>query len=355
MQLKRFFAGAIAFAGLAGLVSIGVSSTVPASGATSTVPRYEHVVEIMMENQSYGTIIGNSNAPNINALATKYGLATNYFGVTHPSEPNYMAAIAGDYFGVQDDNQYYCTAALASTDPLCAGTTVDHTVNAPTLGDQLTAAGMTWKGYFQNLPPFDPATPNNSGPYAFKWPSSANALYASKHNPFVNFTGTQNATSQMVPDNQLSLDLLTGQLPNYSLVVPDQCNDMHGTGGCSDTGRLIKAGDQYVGTTVNEILASPTWRQGNNAVVVTWDEDDFSDSGQPGTGCCGTNIGGGHVATVVITNNGVRHATDNTAYNHYSLLRTFEDAFGLSHLAHAGDATVPNMAPLFALQNDNQQ
>jgi hypothetical protein len=354
MRLKRFVAGGFALATLVGLALVTSPVVSSASGASATIPHYNHIVEIMMENQSYGTIIGNANAPQINALASKYGLATNYFGVTHPSEPNYMANVAGDYFGVQDDNQFYCTPALASTDPLCTGTTVNHTVNAPTLADQLTAAGKTWKGYFQNLPPFDPANPTNSGPYAFKWPSNSNALYASKHNPFVNFTGTQGAMSQMVSDNQLGLDLLTGQLPDYSLVVPDQCNDMHGTGGCSDTGRLVKSGDQYVGTTVAEIMASPTWRQGNNAIVVTWDEDDFSDSGQPGTGCCGSTVGGGHVATVVITNQGVKHLTDNTAYNHYSLLRTFEDAFGLAHLQHAGDAAVPNMAPLFATDNQNQ-
>ena len=343
MRLKPLVAGVAALAGLAFMVA----PTAASADGKPTVPHYNHIVEIMMENQNYGTIIGNSNAPQINALANTYGLATNYYGVTHPSEPNYMASLGGSYFGVQDDNQYYCTAALATTDPLCAGSTVDHTVNAPNLGDQLTAAGKTWKGYFQNLPAFDPTNPTNSGPYAYKWPSSTNALYASKHNPFINFTGTQNAKSQMVPDNQLGLDLLTGKLPTYSLVVPDQCNDMHGTGGCTDLGRLISSGDQYVGTTVAQIMASPIWREGNNAIVVTWDEDDFADSGQPGTGCCGSTVGGGHVATIVITNHNHGHLTDNTAYNHYSLLRTFEDAFGLSYLQHAGDATVPSMVPLF--------
>ena len=101
----------------------------------------------------------------------------------------------------------------------------------------MTAAGKTWKGYFQNLPYVDPAAvvssgPNANGPYSFKWPSSTNALYASKHNPFINFAGTQHALSQMVPDNQLALDLATNQLPDYSLIVPDQCHDMHGTTGC---------------------------------------------------------------------------------------------------------------------------
>ncbi len=342
----------IGLIGLAGLALAPVSGSVAsAAGANPDVPRYDHIVEIMMENQSYGTIIGNSNAPQIKALATTYGLATNYFGVTHPSEPNYVANIGGSYFGIQDDNQYYCTAALAGTDPLCSGTTVDHTVNAPSLADQLTAAGMTWKGYFQNLPPFDPSHPTTSGPYTFKWPSSANALYASKHNPFINFTGTQGDRSQMVSDQQLGSDLSTSQLPNFSLIVPDQCNDMHGTGGCSDTNHLIQTGDQYVGSTVAQIMASQVWKQGHNAIVVTWDEDDFSDSGQPGTGCCGSTVGGGHVATIVITNHGHRHIADDTAYNHYSLLRTYEDAFGLTHLQHAGDSVVQAMSPLFQDNN----
>jgi phospholipase C len=317
------------------------------------IPAYQHIVEIVMENSSYATIIGNPLAPQINALASKYGLATNYFGVTHPSEPNYLAMIAGDYFGIQDDDQFYCTPALASADPNCAGTTVNHTIDAPTLADQLTAAGMTWKGYFQSLPPTPPAGqlimtgPNANGPYTFKYPSISNALYAAKHNPFLNFTGTQGALANMVPDTQLAADLAGNSLPNFSLVVPDQCHDMHGTGSCSDPNALIATGDSYVSDTVNAVLASPVWPDGPNAIVITWDEDDSSDRGQPGTGCCGADPGGGHVATIVISSQGNLPITDATAYNHYSLLRTVEAAFGLPPLAHASDAVVPLMTPLF--------
>jgi phospholipase C len=356
MRLKRIVLGLMTLAGVAFVIvpsAVSARQSHSRNESGSSVPHYQHIVEIMMENTSYDSIIGNPLAPNINTLANRYRLATSYFGVTHPSEPNYVANIGGSYFGIQDDNQFYCTPALAATDPNCAGTTVNHTVSDQSLADQLTAAGKTWKGYFQSLPYVDPSKavssgPGANGPYTYKWPSSSDALYASKHNPFINFTGTQGALSQMVPDNQLGADLLTGNLPNYSLVVPDQCHDMHGTGGCSDTNGLIAAGDQYVGTTVSEVMASRTWKQGNNAIVITWDEDDFSDQGQPGTGCCGANPGGGHVATIVITNHGSGHVTDNTAYNHYSLLRTFEAAFGLPCLAHACDSVVPTMAPLFA-------
>jgi hypothetical protein len=342
-------------AALVGITWMVIPNTSGASPSSVEIPQYQHVVEIMMENTSYATIIGNSNAPQINALANEYGLATNYFGVTHPSEPNYVASIGGSYFGIQDDNQFYCTAAMATTDPTCAGTTVNHTIAAQSIADQLTAAGLTWRGYFQSLPPTPaPGTlvktgPNANGPYTYKYPSNSVALYASKHNPFVNFVGTQDNVANMVPDTQLSTDLATGHLANYSLVVPDQCHDIHGTGGCSSTTGLIAAGDAYVGATVSEIMSSRTWREGNNAIVITWDEDDFSDAGQLGTGCCGANPGGGHVVTIVITNKGQGHVTDNTAYNHYSLLRTMEDAFGLPYLAHAGDSSVPSMSPLFQI------
>jgi hypothetical protein len=348
MRLKRIVLGVL---GLAAVVSIAMTSTSSASNANSAIPHYQHIVEIMMENTSYDTIIGNANAPNINALASKYGLATDYFGVTHPSEPNYVANIGGDFFGIQDDNQFYCTPALATTDPNCAGTTVNHTISAQSIADQLTAAGKTWKGYFQSLPP-TPSTyiktgPSANGPYTFKYPSNAVALYASKHNPFVNFTGTQDAVANMVPDTQLATDLANGALPNYSLVVPDQCHDMHGTGGCSNTNSLIAAGDAYVANTVNEVMASKQWQEGRNAIVITWDEDDFSDQGQTGTGCCGFDPGGGHVVTIVITNKTKSPIVDGTAYNHYSLLRSMEDAFGLPCLARACDSAIRPMTPLF--------
>ena len=352
MQLKQVAMGAVALALIAGM---GVPSMTLADdhhgGGGVGVPRYQHIFEIMMENSKYDQIIGNASAPQINALAQQYGLATNYFGVTHPSEPNYVANMGGSFFGIQDDNQFYCTLALATSDPLCGGTTVNHTVTAPSLADQLTAAGLSWKGYFQNLPYVDPSHPitsgpNANGPYAFKWPSNSNALYASKHNPFVNFVGTQNALANMAPDNQLAVDLLTNKAPNFSMIVPDQCHDMHGTSGCSsDT--LIPAGDAYVGATVTEIMAAPIWESGRNAIVITWDEDDFSDVGQLGTGCCDANPGGGHVVTIVITNHGPRHVQDNTPYNHYSLLRTFEDAFRLDCLQNACDTT--NVTPLIPL------
>jgi hypothetical protein len=372
MKLAGIGVGVAALVGTA--VVAGIPAASQASNASAGVPRYDHIIEIMMENQSYSTIIGNTDAPRLNALANQYGLATNYWGVTHPSEPNYVASVGGDFFGIQDDDQFYCNNMLHMTEPASwnCGTSYptgveqtypDHTISDPNIASQLTAAHMTWKGYFQSLPAV-PASgpimigPNANGPYTFKSPTNAHALYASKHNPFVNFTDTQGALDNMVPDTQLATDLANDTLPNFGLVVPDQCNDMHGTGGCANPD-LIAAGDQYVGNLVNTIMSSSSWQNGKDAIVITWDEDDFSDSGQPGTGCCGspTNaqgqyIGGGHVATIVITNQDETHKVDNTAYNHYSLLRTEEAAFGLPPIANAGNtaAGVVPMAKLFGEQ-----
>ena len=138
--------------------------------------------------------------------------------------------------------------------------------------------------------------------------------------------------------------------------MQQKCSDMHGgqpacpssnTPGDANDEALIKAGDDYVGGLYNHITASTTWAQGNNAIVITWDEDDFAASPPPG--CCDANPGGGHVATIVITNHGPRGVQDATPYNHYSLLHTIEDAFGLGCLQFTCDSTnVTPMTPLFA-------
>src|SRR5216684_163542 len=99
MKAMRILLGALALAAITSVLAVGVGT---ASNGNSAIPHYQHIVEIMMENTSYGTIIGNPSAPHLNALASTYGLATDYFGVTHPSEPNYDAAVGGSFFGIQD-------------------------------------------------------------------------------------------------------------------------------------------------------------------------------------------------------------------------------------------------------------
>jgi len=163
--------------------------------------------------------------------------------------------------------------------------------------------------------------------------------------------------------DQLLEDLARGQLPNYAHVVPNQCNDMHGRSGpnvpddCdfdNDDGRIAR-GDRTIRELVAAIQASPIWSApGNSAIVITWDEDDDPHEKTGIQGCCGydpnsaANFGGGHIATIVITNHGPRGITDDTPHNHYSLLRTTEDAFCIrEYLGHAKDADVVPMTKLF--------
>jgi hypothetical protein len=315
-------------------------------------PKYDHIFVIIEENHAYDQIIGKPYAPTINKLAQTYGLATNYYGVVHPSEANYVALLGGSTFGIHDDAPY-------NAKPIALGIGVNHTITKTSLLDQLEAKGLTWKGYFEDIP-----SPGYKGT---AYPTPTEALYASKHNGFINFKKVQDnpqELAKLVGFNQLTADLQSGNVPNYSHIIPNQCNEMHGLSvvcplnGSDDTSdqKLIKQGDAVIGKIVNQIMSSSLWSSpGNNAIVITWDEDNFR---QPfNQGCCGfdpsssANFGGGHIATIVITNHGGHGVKDNTAYNHYSLLRTVEDAFGLNnYLNYAADTAngVKRMTPLFA-------
>ena len=168
---------------------------------------------------------------------------------------------------------------------------------------------------------------------------------------------------RIVGFDQLKRDLASGDLPTFALIVPNQCNEMHGLKGdgvppdCDSANKagLIRRGDKVVGELVGDIQATAAWKgHGDVAIVVTFDES--GDKGREG--CCGvtpeaaSNFGGGHIPTVVITNHGPRGLRDETPANHYSLLRTLEDAFGIEgHLGHAAetDKGVQPMIRLFAV------
>ena len=126
------------------------------------VPAYDHIMVVVEENHGFADVIGNPAAPNLNYLANRFGLATNYFGVSHPSEPNYVAMLGGSTFGVSDDNPYYV-----------------NKVNAPSLVSQMDAAGISWKAYLQSLP--------HPGYEGICYPAKCNGvpdidpLYVSKH------------------------------------------------------------------------------------------------------------------------------------------------------------------------------
>lgn len=343
-----------------------------AAGAAEAMPRYDHVFVIILENHSSDEIIGGA-APELNGLAKEYGLATDYYAIRHPSEPNYVALVGGDTFGIADDDAFYCKPG--STQYGCAGSLgsgyVDHTVNAPNLAQQLDAHGISWKGYFEDIP--------QPGSLAFRWPSPEQpvagkpaALYAVKHNGFMNFKSVQgdpHRAEKIVGFDVLEKDIAAGTLPRFATIVPNQCNDMHGLHGhdvpddCTgkNSAGLIGRADRTVAKIVQGIMNSPPWKeQGNDAIVITFDENDDDRADSHPAGCCGSgpnepgSPGGGWISTIVVTNHGPRHLADPHPYNHYSLLRTIETVFGIDHyVGHAADSDkgVVTMAPLFAVAN----
>jgi phosphatidylinositol-3-phosphatase len=356
MKIRLFI---FAVVGLIGALTYGVIqnsatnsplSSTPASTtiATSTakMPLYEHIFLIIEENKAYEQIIGNPHAPVINQLARTYGLASNYYGIVHPSEGNYVAILGGSTFGIHDNAPFDADVNTPGSHG------VNHTISSRSLIDQLEEKGLTWKGYFESIP-----SPGYKGT---TYPSQADALYASKHNGFINFKKVQSdpqELAKLVSIDRLTADLQTGNVPNYSHIVFNQCNDMHGLARCPNLDRLIATGDEKVGETVRQITNSPLWKSTkNNAIVITWDEDDGSTKSSQG--CCGfnpksqDNFGGGRIATIVITNHGARGLVDPTPYNHYSLLRTTEEAFGIQeylNFANQTQAGVKSLTPLFAV------
>jgi hypothetical protein len=258
-----------------------------ASIARSQTPSFDHVFVIVMENQEYESVIGNSSAPYINSLAQQYGLATNATGVAHPSLPDYMALTGGQTFFTTD-----CVGCLA---------------DAPNIADRVEAAGRTWMAYMEDMPSACLAT--DSG------------LYVAKHNPFVHYSdivsNSARCTSNVVPFSRFDTDLSSGNLASFVWITPNLCNDMHD---CS-----VATGDAWLSRVVPRILQSPAFR--NSALFLVWDE---------GTTTIG---GGGHIPLIVAspyTPAGLRVAT---AVNHYSLLRTIEDAWRLSPLGQSANAT----------------
>jgi hypothetical protein len=345
-----------------------------AAMAEAPMPRYTHIFVIVEENKGYEQIIGSSTlAPNIQRLAQGYGLASEFYAEVHPSEGNYLAMLGGDTFGIHDDDAFYCKPGRRDT--WCPKSSrsdyVDHTVRAPSLMDQLQAHHLSWKGYMESIP--------EPGSLAVRWPSSQQPvtgvpleLYAAKHNGFMSFETVQQdprRAEHIVGFDQLYRDLESGQMPNYAHIVPNQCNDMHGR----DSGAavppdchkknlrgLIARGDRVLGELVQRIMDSPVWRaDGNTAIVITFDENEKDERTTGDQGCCGyqpgsaANSGGGKIPTVIVTNHGPRGIVDPRPYNHYSLLRTTEAAFGIDdYLGHAAEehAGVYTMTPLFAVK-----
>ena len=258
----------------------------------SGVPDFRHIYVIIMENKEYSSIVGSSSAPYLNSLIARYGLATEFYAETHPSEPNYIALTSGGLQGTSSDGAY------------------DLTV--PNLFDQVVASGRTWHVYAQGYPGkcFQGSIANAvvDGPGAV-------GEYVRKHNPAISYT-----TISGSPTRCANITGLAGFDPaaaDFEFIVPNQINDMHSSS--------TAAGDIFLRTFVPEITGSAAF--GNSVLFITWDEGSTSLKG------------GGRIATIAVTPGMSPGSRQGTPTNHYSMLRTIELAWGLPFLGQAQAAT----------------
>ncbi|KAI8868675.1 phosphoesterase-domain-containing protein [Ramicandelaber brevisporus] len=237
---------------------------------------FDRVFIVIFENMAYKNVTAD---PYFAGVAKQGLLLTNYFAVTHPSEPNYVALTYGSTANITDDAKY--------------------DIQGKSIVDLLEAKGVSWKSY-QEAYPGD----------CFKGESSG--TYRRKHNPFISFVNVQNNAdlcAKIVNSDQLATDLAANTVPQYSFYTPDMNNDGHDT----NTTYASKWLQGFLPKlTTNKQLME------NTAVVLTFDEDDYNGTNQVYTAVLGKGVKAG--------------STDGNKYDHYSLLRTIEDNFELGNL-----------------------
>src|SRR5258708_139736 len=283
----RFFA--LAFCVLATTGCVGqVAKTPPPPGQSSV--HFGHVFIVVEENHNYSDVVASLSMPYLNGLANQYGLASNYFANAHPSIPNYFMLTTGQTLTLID-----------------ALTPQMFPVSADNIARELIAAGKTWKSYAEDLP--------NVG-----YTGGDTGKYAVRHNPLAYMTDVQNNSAQkqnLVPFTQFSADLPTANLPEYSFIVPNLCNDAHD---CP-----LATADTWLKTSIDPVIQSPVFQK-DGLLIIVFDEADTLDF----------TAGGGHVAAVIVSPLGKRGYKAIALYQHQSVLRLTLEGLGVTKLP--GDA-----------------
>ena len=294
----RFLTGVFAIGVVAGCSNTSGNTTTtcdPIAQTSATRPASwgGTVFTIVMENKSRGDIVGNKSAPFLNQLIKDNALAAGYHDAyVHPSEPNYIWMVAGENFGVLDDD-----------DP------ISHPIDSAShIADQLEAAGLTWKTYQESMGDACGIT--------------SHGLYAAKHNPFVYFKDlngwdgnafhpTQRCIDHVVDYSQLDTDLEAGKLPDYVFITPNLENDMHDGS--------IAQGDTWLSHEVPKILGSDAFNKGG-VLFILWDEGS------------GTLSKGDDPPFIAISPNAKQGYTSNVEYDTSSYLKTVQQALGVAEL-----------------------
>ena len=241
-----------------------------------------------MENHGSGSIIGSSQAPYVNQLANSYGLATNYFAISHPSLPNYIALTSGGTQGVGDDNG-----------------PSSHPLNVPSIFSQLP--GGQSRSLQESMP--SNCLKSDSGQYVLH------------HDPMAYYTNLGSDCG--------SFDVPFGASPDlsaaFTFITPNAIHDMlNGT---------VAQGDSFLSSYVPALMATAQYQAGNTAIFITWDEDE--------------NSGGSNKVPTIVVSPYTGAVKVSTSYSHYSLLRTAEDLLGLPALG--GAVTASPMEGAFGL------
>jgi hypothetical protein len=275
-----------------------VAKTPPPTGQSSVA--LGHVFIVVEENHNYSDVVASPAMPYLNSLANQYGLATNYYANGHPSIPNYFMMTTGQMLTLID-------AVTPQTFPVSD----DNVVR------ELIAAGKTWKSYAEDLP--------NVG-----YTGGDTGKYAVRHNPLAYMTDVQNDSKQvqnLVPFTQFAVDLPTANLPEYSFIVPNLCNDAHG---CP-----LSTADAWLKTNIAPVIASPVFQK-DGLLIIVFDEADTMD----------LTSGGGHVAAVIVSPLSKSGYKSIAFYQHQSILRLTLEGLGVTKLPGEA-ASAPAMWEFF--------
>jgi len=256
------------------------------SGSTVSVRAFSHVYLIVFENKSEGDVLGSPDAPYLGELISRFGVATDYQAIAHPSQPNYLALFSGSAQDVFDD------------DP--------HDLSSPNLADLLESAGRTWRINAEDVPASTCFTDMTSsdGP-------DGPGIYVRNHNPAISFLSISGSPARC--GNIQNLDTFDSAAADFTMIVPNQCHVMHD---CP-----VATGDTWLRGFLPRILESPAWRQGG-VLFITFDEG-------------AEHSRRNEVPTLVIAPDVPAGMQSPIAHDHYSLLRTIEEGLGVPCLAES--------------------
>jgi phosphatidylinositol-3-phosphatase len=341
------------------LAALVAALTLGCVDARAALPPIKHVWIVVLENKSYDTTFGpNSQAPYLaKTLASNGELLTQYYGTGHSSLDNYIAMISGQ--PPTPETQGDCTTYSdfvnngTDADGVAHGSGCVYPADIKTVGDQLEAAGLSWKQYAEDM------ASSSTEPKTCRHPvvgtadqsegAKADNQYATKHVPFVYFHSI--IDRPICDTNAVDLSALQGDLayesttPTYSFITPDLCSDGHDASCADGTSPGGYQGiDSFLQTWIPRIVFSPAYADGG-LIIVTFDEasGDASDCcGEPQSPNTASNggygNGGGRTGTVLLSRYIKPGTVNDTPYNHYSMLRSIEDMFLLPHLGYAGKA-----------------